>query len=170
MLTRVNWSRVNSFRSAVLTLLRTTLRIELLSLATRSVNITPTVVRLVYQPITSVSLVDDSRADIILSRTLPLSSEPWWSATSNNVSRKGFWDRSVLLRSLAMVRRNVSPLRTSRAADTHSSRGLTDLEVLSIRSRVTADSSLDTQFPFRWPAEAINSQSALDRKSTRLNS
>src|ERR1017187_1432947 len=143
MLTRVNCSGVNSSRSVVLTLPKITLRIELLSLTTRSVKIRPTVVRSLYQPITSVSLVDKSRADIIRSRTLSLSSGPLGLATSNNVSRKGFLERSVLLRSTAMVRLNVSSFRTSRAPDIHPSRGSTGLELFSMRSRVTTDSSLD---------------------------
>ena len=64
MLTWLNCSNVNLSRSVVLTLPRIVLRIDLrfLSSPASPVKITPTVARSLYQPITSVSLVDDTSA------------------------------------------------------------------------------------------------------------
>src|ERR1700722_14765795 len=119
------------------------LRIEFLSLHDSPVNITPTAVRSVYHPITSVSLMDIGRTDSVLSSAFPFFSELWWLPPSSSISRKGSLDRSVLLRSTAIIRLKVSSFKTSRApVNDHSSRGLAVLVPLSERSRVTTNSSL----------------------------
>src|SRR5271170_5316188 len=119
------------------------LRIEFLSVHESPVNITPTAVRSVYHPITSVSLMDIGRTDSVLSRAFPFFSELWWLPPSSSISRKGSLDRSVLLRSTAIIRLKVSSFKTSRAAvNDHSSRGLAVLAGLSGRSRVITNSSL----------------------------
>ena len=60
-----------SSRSMVFTLPRMVLRIEFLSLVPSPVNITPTMLRSVYQPMMSVSLLEASRDKAIVSRVVP---------------------------------------------------------------------------------------------------
>src|SRR5208337_1279806 len=125
----------------LLTLVSIVLRIEFLSSITSSVNITPTVDWCLYQPIRSVSLVDASSADRILARTLPFFSEVWCPPVSSNISRNGFLERSVLLRSTEIIRLKASSCRISRSptgADLNVRRPR--LEPLPLRCWVTISS------------------------------
>src|SRR5271165_246395 len=99
----------------LLALVNIVLRIEFLSSISSSVNITPAVDWFLYQPITSVSLVGTSSADRILARTFRFFSEVWCPPVSSSISRKGFLERSVRLRSTEIIRLKASSCRISRS-------------------------------------------------------
>src|SRR5271166_2724144 len=125
----------------LLTLVSIVLRIEFLSSITSSVNITPTVDWCLYHPIRSVSLVDASSADRILARTLPFFSEVWCPPASSSISRNGFLERSVLLRSTEIIRLKASSCRTSRSpTGTDLNLRRPRLEPLPLRCWVTTSS------------------------------
>src|SRR5271165_5880389 len=129
-------------RRMSLTLVSIVLRIEFLSSITSSVNITPTVDWFLYQPITSVSLVDVSNTDRILARTFPFFSEAWCPPVSSSMSRNGFLERSVLLRSTDIVRLKASSCRISRSpTDTDLNVRRPRLEPLPVRCWVTISSA-----------------------------
>src|ERR1019366_429400 len=129
-------------RRMLLALVSIVLKIEFLSLISSSVNITPAVDCFLYQPITSVSLVDASSADRILARTYPFFSEVWGPPVSRSISRNGFVERSVLLRSTEIMRLKASSCRISRSStDTDFDGREFVLEPLPLRCRVTISSS-----------------------------
>src|SRR5208283_4772597 len=99
----------------LLTLTSIVFRIEFLSWITSSVNITPIVAWFLYQPITSISLVDVRNVDTILARTFLFFSPALCLPVSSSISRNGFLERSVLLRSTEIIRLKASSCRISRS-------------------------------------------------------
>src|SRR5271157_898619 len=124
-------------RRMLLTLVSIVLKIEFLSSISSSVNITPAVDWFLYQPITSVSLVDVSSADRTLRRTFPFFCEVWYLPVSSSMSRNGFLDRSVRLRSMEIIRLKASSFRISRSPTNTDFDGRESvLEPLLLRCRV----------------------------------
>ena len=77
----------------------------------------------------------------MLAMTFPFFSEVWYSPVSSSISRNGFRERSVLLRSMAIIRLKVSSGKTLRSATESFDGSNPGLEPLPERCEFTTSSA-----------------------------
>ncbi len=104
MLIRLNCSAPNAVRKVALTLANIMGIIAVRSSLPSCVNITPTTELPLYQPVTSVSRIESDSADRALLSEFSSSSDLKPLPVSNNISKNGCRERSVLFLSRAIIR------------------------------------------------------------------
>src|ERR1700677_212671 len=109
-------------------------KIELRSSRVISVNIRPTTQSSLYQPVTSVSLIFESRTDKTLASVFRFFSEAGAPPTPSRARRKDFRERCALLLSRENMRRKASSWSVLRLATEPSSRRTAACEI-SVRVR-----------------------------------